>query len=74
MTVHCSHDSMCVQCPADSWERSYRPCDVNSQHQSVSWPAITIVTRLRQDTVWDFTISLVMDGIISFFLKHSSMY
>lgn len=62
MTVHCSHDSMCVQCAADSWERSYRPCDVNSQHQSVSWPAITIVTRRRQNTVWDFTISFVMDG------------
>lgn len=45
MTVHCSHDSVCAQCPADSWERSYRPCDVNSQHRSVSWPAVTVVTR-----------------------------
>lgn len=47
MTVHCSHASMCVQCPAESWERSHRPCGVNSQHQSVSWSAITIVIGCR---------------------------
>lgn len=31
MTAHCSHDSVCVQCPADCWERSQRPCDANSR-------------------------------------------
>ena len=30
---------MCAQCAAESWERSRRPRDVNSQHHSVSWPA-----------------------------------
>lgn len=49
MTVHCSHDSMCVQCPTKSWERSHRPCDVNSQHQSVSWSAITMETSWREE-------------------------
>lgn len=33
MTAQCSHDSTCLQCPAESWERSKQPCDVNRQKQ-----------------------------------------
>jgi len=40
MTVHFSHESMCLQCPAESWERSCKSCDVNRHRQSVSWSAI----------------------------------
>lgn len=50
MMAHCSHDSVCVQCPADGWERSLRPCDANSQAaQRVSWVGVTTATGTRGD-------------------------
>lgn len=33
MSVRCSHDSMCLLCPAESWERSDSHCDVNRHGQ-----------------------------------------
>lgn len=33
MSVRCSHDSMCLLCPAESWERSDSHCDVNRHSQ-----------------------------------------
>lgn len=47
MTVPRSHDSMCERRPAESWERSRGPSGVNSRHQSVSRPVVTIVIRRR---------------------------
>lgn len=38
---------MCAQCPTESWERSCRPCDVNSQHHSVSWLASNKTKRRK---------------------------
>lgn len=81
MTVHCSHDSMCLQCPAESWERSNQRCDVNRHDHSVSWPAITIVTRWRgKDTLWEFRVNAVANRqsrqlyllLHNFFKKYST--
>lgn len=45
MTVLRSHDSLCLQCLAEFWERSGQGCDLNRHDQSVSWLAIITVTK-----------------------------
>lgn len=48
MSVHCSHDSMCLLCPAESWERSDRHCDVNSRDQQCQLGGCTQSNKMER--------------------------
>lgn len=37
MTVRCSHESVYLQCPAGSWKRSCKLCDVNRHRHSAGF-------------------------------------
>lgn len=62
MSVRCSHDSMCLLCPAESWERSDSHCDVNrhgQQCQLGGYPR-SKKTEWKRDF---FTFRTVMDKL-----------